>query len=511
MAGQSARDHDATQLTGRGYDLKAYDPNMAIINNAQKDISTGGRTANGYTGASALASYFGRVSYNYAERYLFQATIRYDGSYKFGGNNKWGSFPSFSLGWNVWNEPFLQSYKPEWFDALKLRGSWGVNGSERIGEWAYMSLMESGLNYYFGGGSNNKLYYGISAGRLPNPNISWEKSQHTDIGADFSFFHNALTFTFDWFYKRTIDMLRDAANVPGYTGQSPPRVNAGTVENTGIEFDVNYRFSPIKDLNIGLKANASYVKNTIVDYGNASGENSYGGIGAASLSNFIYQRNGYPNPFFYGHVTDGILQTQAEADAYNFTYNQNAKPGDVKFKDVNGDTVLNNDDRTMIGKPVPDWVFGFTITASYKGFDFYTFLQGVEGCEIFDISKRPDVPKANLPAWIMDRWTGEGSSNQYPRLVSSESNNNWRPSDLFIKDGSYLRIKAVQVGYTLPQQLTRKASIERIRVWVGAENLFTFTKYEGFDPEIGDGQLGVSRMGNYPVARTINCGVEITF
>jgi TonB-linked SusC/RagA family outer membrane protein len=511
LAGQSARDGNTRQLTGRGYDLKIYDPNMAIINNARMDVSIGGRTSGGSTSASALASYFGRVSYNYAERYMFQATVRKDGSYIFGDKNKWGTFPSFSVGWNVWNEPFLESAKPLWWDALKLRGSWGINGSDRINAYAYMSLMESNLNYYFGGGANNQLNYGISAGRLPNPYIHWEESRQTNLGADFAFLRSALTFSFDWFTKRTVDMLRDAANVPSYVGQSPPRVNAGIVDNKGIEMDLSYRFSPAKDLNIGLKANASWVKNTIVDFGNASGENSYGGIGAAGVVNFIYQKNGFPNPFFYGHVTDGIIQTQVEADEYNAKYDQKAKPGDVKFKDINGDSKIDNDDRTMIGKPVPDWVFGFTLTADYKGFDFYLFLQGVQGNDIFDIVKRTDIPRGNLPAWIMDRWTGEGTSNKYPRLVSSEDNNNWRPSDLYIKDGSFLRVKNIQFGYTFPQYLTRKISIDRLRLWIGAENLLTFTKYDGFDPEIGDQQIGVSMMGNYPVARMINCGVGISF
>lgn len=511
MAGQSARDYKRRALQGRGYDLKAYDENLAIINNAQKDISTGGRISNGWTEVSALASYFGRISYNFAERYMFQATVRRDGSYIFGDKNKWGTFPSFSLGWNIWNEPYFESIKPDWWDIFKLRGSWGINGSNRIEAWAYMSLMESGLNYYFGEGSDEALYYGISSGRLPNPYIHWEESKQTDIGGDFGFFRNALTFSFDWFTKRTVDMLHDAATVPDYVGQSPPRVNAGIVDNTGIEMELGYRFSPAKDLNIGIKANASWTKNTIVDFGNASGENGEGGIGAAGIADFIYQRNDFPNPFFYGFVTDGIIQTQDEANKYNATYGAKAVPGDVRFKDINRDNVIDDNDRKMIGKPVPDWVYGFTLTADYKGFDFYIFFQGIYGCEIFDISRRTDIPKGNLPAWIMDRWTGAGTSNKYPRLVSGEENQNWRISDLYIKDGSFARLKNIQLGYTIPNNITRIASIEKFRLWVGAENLFTFTKYEGFDPEIGSGQLGVSMMGNYPVARTINCGIGITF
>lgn len=523
MAGQSARDMHSRVLTGRGYDLKAYDPHLAIINNALMDIAKGGRTSTGSTAESKLASYYGRVSYNFAERYMIQATLRRDGSYKFGANNKWGTFPSFSVGWNVWNEPAFQSAKPTWWDALKLRGSWGKNGSDRIDAYSYMSLMESGLNYYFG----DQMNYGISAGRLPNPNIHWEKSTQTDIGVDMVFLNSALTFTFDWYKKRTKDMLREAAGVPGYLGQSPPYENAGIVDNQGVEFDIAYHFSPVKDLNIGLKANLSYVKNKIVDYGNASGENGWGGIGAAGLENFIYQRNGFPSPFFYGYVTDGIFQNNDDINNYAWTNPETgatnviqpkAVPGDVRFKDISGpdgvpDGVIDSHDKKMIGKPIPDWTYGFTLTADYKGFDLYVFIQGVTGNDVFDISRRTDISKSNLPAWFMDRWTGEGSSNHYPRLASTgaDLNQNWRISDLYVHDGAFTRVKNVQIGYTLPQSITRKATIERLRLWVGAENLFTFTKYKGFDPEIADRQNGVSIMGNYPVARTFNFGLGVTF
>ncbi|MDR2145737.1 MAG: TonB-dependent receptor [Tannerella sp.] len=519
LAGQSAIDYIRKMTNARGYDLKAYDPHLAIINNALADQSAGGRNGGGTKEASALASYFGQISYNYAERYMLQATIRRDGSYKFGDNNKWGNFPSFSVGWNVWNEPYLQSAKPKWWDALKLRGSWGINGSDRIGDWAYMALMESNLNYYF----SDELYTGISAGRLPNPNIQWEESRQTDLGFDAVFLRSSLTFTFDWYKKRTINMLRDAANVPGYTGQNAPRVNAGIVDNTGVDFDLGYRFSPVKDLHIGVRANASYNKNTIVDYGNATGENQVGGgIGAAGLSNFIYQRNGFPNPFYYGFVTDGILQTQAEADAYNTQFGTSLSPGDVKFKDISGPdgvpdgkitdgTATEPGDRTMIGKPVPDWTYGLTLTADYKGFDLYAFFQGVQGADVFDLTRRSDVPKANLTTEWLERWHGEGTSNTYPRLVSGNSNSsNWRASDLLIKDASFTRLKNLQIGYTLPRKITQIANVESLRIWIGGENLLTFTKYNGYDPEIGS-ENGFSRMGNYPQARTYNVGLGITF
>jgi len=516
LAGQSARKYQHRNLKGTGYDLIAYDPYMALVDNARMDQTEGGRRAEGKLEDSALASYFGRISWNYAERYMAQATIRYDGSYMFGDQHRWGTFPSFSLGWNVWNEPYLENVKPDWWNALKFRGSWGTNGSDRLVDtsnnpapFSYMSLMESGLNYYFGG-ANNVLNYGISAGRLPNPTIHWEESHQTDVGADMAFLRNALTFSFDWFKKRTTGMLRQAASVPGYVGQLVPFVNAGTVDNSGVEFDLGYHFTVAKNLNIGVRTNASYVKNTVVDYGNASGENGWGGISQAGVDNFIYQKNGYPSPFFYGYATDGLIQTQAEADDYNFKYNESAQPGDVRFVDTNGDNLINDNDRKQIGKPIPDWTYGFTLTADYKGFDLYAFFQGVAGNQIFDISKRADIPRQNLPTWELDRWTGPGTSNKIPRLVAGEANRNWRASDLYIKDGAYTRLKNIQFGYTLSQQITRKATIERLRLWIGAENLLTFTKYDGFDPEIGDEQQGVD-MGCYPQARTVSFGLGITF
>jgi TonB-linked SusC/RagA family outer membrane protein len=510
LAGQSARKGIERNLTGEGYDLKVYDPYMAVINIAQMDPNEGGRRSGGTIGDQAMASYFGRISWNYAERYMLQATVRRDGSYKFGPGNKWGTFPSFSLGWNVLNESFVQSLRPEWWDQMKLRGSWGKNGNDRIDANAFLSLMESGLNYYFGPNDGAALNYGISAGRLPNPLIHWEESVQTDLGADFTFLRGGLTFSVDWFKKRTVGMLRTAASVPGYVGQLVPYVNAGTVDNKGLEFDLGYRFKIGNDFHFGIKANSSFVKNTVVDYGNASGENGWGNLAAAGIDNFIYQKNGYPNPFFYGYKTNGLIQTQQEADEYNFNYNQSAQPGDVRFVDVTGDMQITDADRVQIGKPIPDWTYGLTLSADWKGLDVYVFFQGVYGNEIFDISKRADIPRQNLPAWMLDRWTGAGTSNKIPRYTSGEANRNWRASDLYIKDGSYTRLKNIQLGYTIPARITKLATIDRFRIWIGAENLFTFTKYDGFDPEIGDEQMGVD-MGIYPQPRTVSVGLGITF
>ncbi|EGK02507.1 SusC/RagA family TonB-linked outer membrane protein [Dysgonomonas gadei] len=504
LAGQSAREYSVRGLSGSGYEHISYDPSMMVIDATRGDATKGGRRSGGSASSTTLASYFGRLDYNFAERYMLQATVRRDGSDKFGSNNKWGTFPSFSVGWNVLNEPFMKDITPDWFHNMKLRGSWGVNGNQRIDAYAYMSLMDGGQNYYFG----DNMYYGISSGRLPNPDLKWEESKQTDIGLDLGFLRNSLTLTVDYYKKRTVGMLREKPT-PSYVGLRAPLANSGTMDNSGWEFDVSYR-GEIQDVNFGVKANASYMKNTLVDYGNASGENSWGGVGAAGVENFIYQKNGMPSPYFYGYRTDGILQTQEEADEYNFKYGENAKPGDVRFKNLNGDDKIDDEDRDMIGKPNPDWTFGLTLNAEWKGLDFYAFFQGVTGNKIFDISKRSDIPRQNLPSWMLDRWTGPGTSNKIPRLVAGEDNRNWRASDLYIKNGAYCRLKNIQLGYTIPASITRKASIDRLRIYVAAENLLTFTKYDGFDPEIGDGDMGVDK-GIYPQARTITLGASISF
>jgi TonB-linked SusC/RagA family outer membrane protein len=506
LLGQSARRNAERSLSGNGYELIAYDPDMAVINSTRADVTKGGRRSSGGTSASSLASYFARVDYNYDERYMIQATVRRDGSDKFGPSNKWGVFPSVSAGWNLTNEPYLKEVLPALFNTIKLRGSWGVNGNESITQFAYMSRMSGGQNYYFGSGSTEAMYYGISSAGAYNPDLKWEESKQFDAGIDLAMFNSALTFSFDWFTKHTEGMLGNMP-IPRYVGLNAPVYNIGTMDNWGLEFDLGYR-ARIQGVNLAAKANVSYVQNTLVDYGNASGENSWGGHNLLGLANFIYQKNGMPNPFFYGYRADGILQTQDEADEYNLRYGQSAVPGDVRFKNLNGDDAIDDNDREMIGKPDPDWVFGLTLNADWKGFDLYAFFQGVVGNSIFTGPFRTDISMQNFSAWIMDRWSGPGTSNTIPRLTATDPNQNYRASDLLIQNGAYCRLKNIQIGYTLPKALTKKVSVERLRVYVGAENLFTITGYkDGFDPEVGGGV----DYGNYPHSRVFTFGANISF
>ncbi|TDO01221.1 SusC/RagA family TonB-linked outer membrane protein [Sunxiuqinia elliptica] len=511
LLGQSAQEYKVRHLYGDDYDLLESDPNKANIDYAIAP-PTEGRVAGGTGGFSneTLASYFGRVDYNYDERYMFQATVRRDGSSSFGPNNKWAVFPSFSVGWNVTNEAFMENL-PDWFNYLKLRASWGTNGNNRIGNFSYTSLMDGNQNYYFGAGDDMYMQYGSSPSKLANADVKWEESEQIDLGFDTRFFDSALSFGFDYFKKTTNGMLIDQP-IPGYVGKGAPIANAGDMENSGLEFELGYRGSA-GDFSYSISANATYLKNKLIDMGNDSGEAIYESAGASGVGSYVKGMNGEVFPYFYGYQTDGLIQNQAEADAYNSMYGENARPGDVRFVDLNGDESITDDDKTKIGKGMPDWTYGLTVGAEWKQFDFNMFWQGSLGNDIFDFSQRGDIPAMNRPSWILDRWTGEGTSNSIPRMTNQNSNRNWRSSDLYIKDGSYARLKNIQLGYSLPSSLLQKAAISRLRVFVSAENLVTITDYDGFDPEIASGgytTIGIDR-GIYPQSRTIIIGANITF
>ncbi len=470
VLGQSALKFKGDELGGSHWYLVNPDkPSINYTTGGDLEIST---DADGkMTGATSLvgvwggpytehrlSSMFARLSYNYDERYMFQATVRRDGSSRFGSNHKYGIFPSFSAGWNIMNEKFMESSR-DWLNNLKLRVSWGKNGNDNIGDFAYTTLTTIGntSNYYFG--QTAAMVYGSKANRLANEDLKWEESEQTD----------------------------------------------GDMENSGVEFELGYRWN-VSDVHFAVKGNASYLKNKLKNLGNDTGFLNYG------ISQFsdggTRAENGQPFPFFYGYKTDGILQTQNEADAYNAKYGTNSKPGDFRFLDTNADNVINSDDRTNIGNGVPDWTFGLTFNVDWRGFDFGVFFQGVHGADIFDATYRQDIASGNYPTWVLQRWTGEGTSDKVPTLGDSK---NWVCSDMYIQDGSYLRLKNITLGYTLNPRLTNKICISRLRIFGRAENLFTWTKYWGFDPEIGSGatSLGVD-YGVYPQARTFTVGFNLS-
>ena len=454
-----------------------------------------------------LSSLFGRISYNYDERYMLQATVRRDGSSRFGSNKKYGTFPSVSVGWNVMNEQFMEPTR-NWLSNLKVRASWGKNGVDNFPDFRFSTQTTTGgnNNYYFG--KQAGMIYGSKADHLANEDLKWEESEQTDLGIDFGFLNNALTFSVDYYVKKTNGMIIQMP-IPSYVGEEKPYANVGDMKNSGWEFELGYKWH-ISDANFSVKGNASYLKNELKNLGNDTGFLNYG------ISQFsdggTRAENGQPFPFFYGYKTNGIFQTVAEVNAYTNAngalIQPDAQPGDFRFVDTNNDGKITSDDRTNIGNGVPKWTFGLVFNAEWKGFDLGVFFQGVSGADVFDATYRQDIESANYPTWVLQRWTGEGTSNTVPTLGNSK---NWVVSDMYIQDGSYLRLKNITLGYTVPRKLTQKIGINRLRVYGRAENLVTWTKYWGFDPEIGSGvtSMGVD-YGVYPQARTWTIGCNIS-
>jgi len=458
-----------------------------------------------------MTSLTARASYNYDERYMAQFTIRRDGSSKFGKNNKYGVFPSFSLGWNVTNEEFINL--PEWISMGKVRFSWGKNGSEPYSNFLYTTLTAMGNNVLLG--QNATKYYGSKADKTANPDLKWEESEQTDFGIDLGFLDNTITLTVDYFDKKTNGMITTMP-IPSYVGETKPVGNVGDMSNKGVEFELGYK-GHIGDLTYNVKGNISYLKNKVVNLGNADGFMQIDGTSVQSIADFYARaENGMPYGYFYGYKTDGVFQNLDEVAAYvNKDGNPimpNAVPGDVRFVDVDGDGQITTSDRTNIGNGHPDWTFGANLNLEYKGFDLTMFLQGVQGADIFDGTYRTDVFSGNYPKWMLNRWTGEGTSNKYPRLALGDTEN-WKGSDLYVCDGSYLRIKTLSLGYTLPKHITKKAFIDRLRVYGMVDNLVTWSKYWGYDPEISSGSgnaQGIDR-GVYPQPRTWTVGINLAF
>lgn len=507
LLGQSAKKSSGSYLYGSRNNITNYsrpyiDASTGLAANADRDA------AGAPSVDATLASIFARASYNYDERYMLQVTVRRDGSSRFGPNNHYAVFPSFSLGWNLTNEKFMNK-RPNWLTTTKIRLSWGKNGNENIGNFKYTVLTSPGNNAIFG--SSENVINGVKASGLANPDLKWEESEQLDFGLDFGFFNNALTFTADYYKKKTNGMLMEM-NIPFYVGEAKPIGNVGKMENSGIELEAAYKFR-VSDWNFRVSANASYLKNKLIEYGNESGwENldSFQGTGDISRA-----ENGKPFPFFYGYKTAGIFQNTDEVKAYKNDKGEllqpTAVPGDVRFVDVDGNGIIDANDRTDIGKGMPDWTFGFNLGVSWKNFDLNMMWQGTAGNDIYDATRRTDIATSNLPSWMLNRWTGEGTSNRIPRFVQGD-NVNWQSSDLYVYDGSYLRLKNIQLGYTLPAALTQKVFISSLRFYVAAENLFTFTKYHGFDPEISSGgtSLGID-YGVYPQARVWTISASLSF
>jgi TonB-dependent starch-binding outer membrane protein SusC len=503
IAGTTALNNRYDANGGANTNLPSNDPKDAYISNTIDPIAS--QSAYQWASESSLFSYFGKVNYEFENTYLFSATARADGSSRFGKNNRFGYFPSFSAGWIVSHEDF---WKLKIIDFLKLRASWGQNGNDRIGDYSFTTVVNNGQNYTFGADEN--ITNGAVALSAANPDLKWETSTQTDIGADFQLFDGRLEVTTDYYIKKTADMLY-AAPIPLVAGTAAPIQNVATAENRGLEFSLNYR-NKDHALHYTLGGNIAIVKSKVTSLGRG-GEPVFSGYVQSANANASKTDVGYPIASFFGFVTDGIFQNQAEVEAGAFQ-NDGTAPGDIRFKDLDANGVIDANDRTFIGNPTPKFNYGFNTDFDWKGLSLNLFFQGARGNDIYVNTIRYDFTYVNRPTSALTRWTGEGTSNSEPRVSLSDPNQNVRVSDRFVKDGSYLRLKTLQVGYFLPKNWIKKIHFEKMKIYVTAQNVFTFTKYEGLDPEIGNIngslEIGIDR-GFYPQARTVLGGVSLTF
>lgn len=457
--------------------------------------------------ANTTTSLFARLNYDYKEKYIFTGLVRRDGSSKFGANNKYGTFPSLSAGWVISKEDFWKSN--EVVNNLKLRVGYGVTGNDVIGDNAFLALIDGGRNYTFG--TTGVVTSGSSPGRISNPDLKWEETTQTNIGFDAKLF-NSVNLTVEWYKKKTAGILRDNP-IPGYVGaEAPPLANIADMNNSGLEFELGFN-KKINEFNISANSTFAVLNNEITNLGNNI--DYFTGPGFQSMGPVTRTEVGHSYNEFYGFQTNGIFQNQAEINAYTNANGQviqpNAVPGDFKWKDRNGDGTITDDDKGYLGSPLPKYTFSFTLNMDYKGFDLMVFTQGVAGNKIFQGLRRLDMSNANYQTDVLNRWTGEGTSNSYPRISSSDANGNFtRMSDFYLEDGDYLRLKVVQLGYSLPQSIISKVGFQKVRLYVTGENLLTLTKYTGFDPEIGGDVFGIDR-GYYPQARSFMFGASVQF
>ncbi|WP_199233917.1 TonB-dependent receptor [Pedobacter sp. HMWF019] len=485
--------------------LQGYRKNFA--DESLQELNAGGadlQNSNGTSNQWAIMSYFGRLNYDYKGRYLLEGNLRYDGSSKFYGKNKWGVFPSFSAGWRATEEQFVKDLNLTWLNNFKLRGSWGKLGNQKVAVggyeklYPYQALLDLTGNYSF---DNSTLSTGVAQTSLNNPDIKWETTTMTDIGADITLFKN-FNVTFDWYKKRTTDILRQS-QVTAIVGLSAPFINDGTVENTGVELGLNYnnviQSGALNGLSYNFGVNLDRFKNKLVKYGQQD------------IYDYTTNLEGQPIGNFYMLDVIGIFQSAQEVANSPKQFNDNTLPGDLKYKDVNGDGKIDANDRTLISGAYPKLNYSFNMGANFKGFDFSARFQGVYGVKSYvsGWGVTPFVQGSPPTTDWLDRWTPENPSTTMPRIYWgwSAPQKFSRASSYFLQDASYLRLKNVVLGYTLPTKVTKGIGLERVRLYFSGDNLFTSTKFKGLDPE----RYGNGDLVQYPQNKIYSFGLNVTF
>lgn len=495
MAGMSAQWNTNDYLNAQK-NVFMFD-NVHEMDNGEEMYAIGGNETEW-----ALLSYMARVNYSYEDRYLLTATIRRDGSSRFGKKHRWGTFPSVSVAWRASQEKWFP--KNDYINDLKVRAGYGVTGSQAsVGNYSYLASYNTSV-YPFGISSGNQT--ALVSSTLANPYIHWEEVAQTNIGFDASLFNSRVMFSFDAYLKETRDMLVKAS-IPitsGFEDTTTTYTNAGKVRNQGIEMSL-HTINLTGELGWETNLTATYNKNKIKDLN--SDVPYY--INQINNSYVTMLAKDYPINVFYGYVTDGIFQNQSEVNTH--AVQPGAEPGDIRFRDLNNDGVINDSDRTVIGNPNPSWLFSMNNSLSYKGFELSVFLQGIAGNKIYNANNIDNTGMAaayNQTTDVLKRWQGEGTSNSMPRAVFGDPNQNTRVSDRFVENGSYLRLKNITLSYTFPKQWLQKAYIENARLSLSCENVATITGYSGFDPEVGINGIDQNR---YPISRTFSLGLNFNF
>jgi TonB-linked SusC/RagA family outer membrane protein len=535
--------HNINSIVGQTIEKYNYDYHYALRKGTDGNDENYRYLSAGYTGDQTRSDdnkwsaigFVGRVNYSLLDRYLVQVNFRTDASSKFSEQNRWGYFPSVSLGWKFTSEPFMKN--AEWISLGKLRVGWGKLGNNRINTDSRFTVINSSYNYVYG--TADLLYPGATATTIGNPDIRWEKTETYNIGLDMNFFNNKLNTTVEIFDKYTTDMLLQVPVTLSAGLEEAPMANAGSVRNYGIELNMTYKSTVNKNLSYSAGFNISYIRNTVLSLGN-NNEPVWGGyLSEASIQNYVTKTEvGRPIGTFYGYVTDGIFNTQEEVEnspqAYDNTNIAYTTAGCFRFKDLNGDRVINSDDRTYLGSPLPDFIFGIPVSVNYKEFELSVFFQGQAGNKIFNVMEyylNSAHGTGNVYADIRsNHWSGgttyayrtdrsffpENINATVPDLSTNDAAKNFRGSDFYIKDGSYLRLKNIQLSYNCPESLLKNLKLRSLTFYVGAYNLLTFTKYNGLDPEVGkvigtesNGlNIGIDH-GNFPQARMILSGIKI--
>lgn len=495
MAGMSAQWNTNDYLNAQK-NVFMFD-NVHEMDNGEEMYAIGGNETEW-----ALLSYMARVNYSYEDRYLLTATIRRDGSSRFGKKHRWGTFPSVSVAWRASQEKWFP--KNDYINDLKVRAGYGVTGSQAsVGNYSYLASYNTSV-YPFGISSGNQT--ALVSSTLANPYIHWEEVAQTNIGFDASLFNSRVMFSFDAYLKETRDMLVKAS-IPitsGFEDTTTTYTNAGKVRNQGIEMSL-HTINLTGELGWETNLTATYNKNKIKDLN--SDVPYY--INQINNSYVTMLAKDYPINVFYGYVTDGIFQNQSEVNTH--AVQPGAGPGDIRFRDLNNDGVINDSDRTVIGNPNPSWLFSMNNSLSYKGFELSVFLQGIAGNKIYNANNIDNTGMAaayNQTTDVLKRWQGEGTSNSMPRAVFGDPNQNTRVSDRFVENGSYLRLKNITLSYTFPKQWLQKTQIENARLSLSCENVATITGYSGFDPEVGINGIDQNR---YPISRTFSLGLNFNF